>query len=78
MEIRVQTSRSTHCQTVLIHYLNVTVVGADVAALCRGAATAVREHVRSHDTDEPTAVEDIVLTQEQLESAPAEITGAEA
>lgn len=54
-------------------------VGADIAALCRGAATAaVREHVCSHDTDEPTAVEDIVLTQSHFESALAELTENEA
>ncbi|MBX0294592.1 CDC48 family AAA ATPase [Haloarcula nitratireducens] len=50
-------------------------VGADVAALCRGAATAaVREHVRSHASGEPTAVEEIVLTQAHFESALEEIT----
>ncbi|MFC7078691.1 CDC48 family AAA ATPase [Haloarcula halophila] len=50
-------------------------VGADVAAMCRGAATAaVREHVRSQSSDEPTAVEDIVLTQAHFESALEEIT----
>jgi len=50
-------------------------VGADVAALCRGAATAaVREHVRSQSGDEPTAVEDIVLTQAHFEEALEEIT----
>jgi transitional endoplasmic reticulum ATPase len=45
-------------------------VGADVAALCRGAATAaVREHVRSLATDEPTAAEDIVITQAHFVAA---------
>ncbi|MFC6863894.1 CDC48 family AAA ATPase [Halomicroarcula sp. GCM10025817] len=50
-------------------------VGADVAALCRGAATAaVREHVRSQSGGEPTAVEDIVLTQAHFDAALTELT----
>ncbi|WP_440764805.1 CDC48 family AAA ATPase [Natronorubrum sp. DTA7] len=45
-------------------------VGADLAALCREAATtAVREHVQSQSGETPTAVEDIVLTQAQFEAA---------
>ena len=49
-------------------------VGADLAALCREAATAaVREHVRAQSEGEPTAVEDIVLTQSRFEAALEEI-----
>jgi len=50
-------------------------VGADLAALCREAATvAVREHVRSQTEDEPTAVENIVLTGAHFDEALAEIS----
>ncbi|QSG13652.1 ATPase of the AAA+ class, CDC48 family [Halapricum desulfuricans] len=49
-------------------------VGADLAALCREAATAaVREHVRALSGDEPTDVEDIVLTQAHFAAALEEI-----
>jgi transitional endoplasmic reticulum ATPase len=45
-------------------------VGADLAALCREAATtAVREHVQSQSEETPTAVEDIVLTQAHFDAA---------
>jgi len=45
-------------------------VGADLAALCREAATAaVREHVHAKTEGEPTPVEDIVLTREHFEAA---------
>jgi transitional endoplasmic reticulum ATPase len=50
-------------------------VGADLAAICREAATAaVREHVQSQSSDDPTAVEDIVLTQAHFEAALEEFT----
>jgi transitional endoplasmic reticulum ATPase len=49
-------------------------VGADLAALCREAATAaVREHVRAQSEGEPADVEDIVLTQAHFEAALEEI-----
>ena len=49
-------------------------VGADLAAMCREAATAaVREHVRAQSEGEPTPVEDIVLTQAHFEAALEEI-----
>ncbi len=45
-------------------------VGADLAALCREAATrAVREYFRAQSEGEPTAVEDIVLTQAHFVTA---------
>ncbi|MFC4451241.1 CDC48 family AAA ATPase [Halorussus aquaticus] len=54
-------------------------VGADLAALCREAATAaVREHVRSQSGEEPMAVEDIVLTQAHFDAALADINPEDA
>jgi len=50
-------------------------VGADLAALCREAATtAVREHVRAQTDSEPTPVEDIVITNAHFEAALADLT----
>ena len=54
-------------------------VGADLAALCREAATvAVREHVRSQTEGSATAVEDIVLTQAHFEAALEEVSPEDA
>jgi SpoVK/Ycf46/Vps4 family AAA+-type ATPase len=53
-------------------------IGADLAALCQGAATgAVREHVQAQSDGEATPVEDIVLTQAHFEAALAEIREGE-
>jgi transitional endoplasmic reticulum ATPase len=49
-------------------------VGADLAALCRAAATAaVREHVQAKSEGKEAPVEDIVLTQAHFEQALEEI-----
>jgi transitional endoplasmic reticulum ATPase len=54
-------------------------VGADLAALCRGAATvAVREHVQAQTEGEASAVEDIVLTQAHFDEALEEISPEDA
>jgi transitional endoplasmic reticulum ATPase len=50
-------------------------VGAELAALCRKAATeAVRAHVRARDDGQPAAVEEMRLTRPGFEAALAEIS----
>ncbi|TQQ82549.1 AAA family ATPase [Halonotius terrestris] len=50
-------------------------VGAELAALCREAATAaVREHVRARTTGEPAAVDEMRLTQAQFAAALREVS----
>ncbi|WP_434084210.1 hypothetical protein [Halorarius halobius] len=49
-------------------------MGADLAAVCREAATiAVREHVQAQTEGVAAAVEDIVLTQAYFKTALEEI-----
>jgi len=50
-------------------------VGAELAALCRKAATeAVRTHIRAHNDGQPAAVEEMQLTRPGFEAALTEIS----
>jgi transitional endoplasmic reticulum ATPase len=51
-------------------------VGAELAAVCREAATAaVRDHVRAQRAGEPAAVADMVVTQRQFAAAVRDVAG---